>query len=276
VVKILRPIALACALASASLLPARAARAESPADVAFAPPPWIGVTMDKGSDIGVPVLHVVRGSPAEKGGLKKGDRIVTVDGARVAAASDVSRTVQAHKIGDHVSLEVDRAGSSVSMTLALAERPTGDEILRMDLVGAAAPPWTRVTPLSGAPASLDKVKGKVVLVDFWATWCGPCRMLAPKLTALKDRFGAQGLTVVGITTDDAAKAALFAERAGMRYGIVVDNDGATSGAYGIVALPTMLLVDKKGIVRDVFVGYDPAHDAKVEAAIKSLLAEHAR
>lgn len=115
----------------------------------------------------------------------------------------------------------------------------------------------------------------IVLVDFWASWCGPCRMLAPRLSALKDKFGAQGLTVVGITTDDAEKAAVFAEKHQMRYGIVVDNSGDTSRAYGITGLPTMLLIDKKGIVRDVFVGYDPSGDARVEAALKTLLAETA-
>lgn len=100
-------------------------------------------------------------------------------------------------------------------------------------------------------------------------------MLAPRLSALKDKFGAQGLTVVGITTDEAEKAAVFAEKFQMRYPIVIDKDGDTSRAYGITGLPTMLLVDKKGIVRDVFVGYDPTGDARVEATLKTLLAETA-
>jgi peroxiredoxin len=98
-------------------------------------------------------------------------------------------------------------------------------------------------------------------------------MLAPRLSALKDKFGVQGLTVVGITTDDAEKAAVFAERHQMRYGVVVDKDGDTSRAYGVSALPTMILVDKKGIVREVFIGYDPSGDARLESTVKTLLAE---
>ncbi len=98
-------------------------------------------------------------------------------------------------------------------------------------------------------------------------------MLAPKLSALKDQFGAQGLSVVGITTDDAERAAVLAERHGMRYGIVVDKDGETSRAYGVTALPTMLIVDKKGIVRDVVIGFDPSSNVRVEATLKTLLAE---
>jgi thiol-disulfide isomerase/thioredoxin len=122
---------------------------------------------------------------------------------------------------------------------------------------------------------IERSKELPVVVDFWASWCGPCRMLAPRLSALKEKFGAQGLTVVGITTDEAEKAAVFAEKHQMRYGIVVDKDGDTSRAYGVSALPTMLLVDKKGVIRDVFIGYDPSGDARLEASLKTLLAETA-
>ena len=242
---------------------------------AFVGPPWLGVSMDAGGDIGVTVEHVVRGSPAEKGGVRAGDRIVGVDGAKITAPGHVTRAVGAHKVGETISVEVERRGAAVTASVVLASRPSGDEILKMDLVGAAAPAWSKVSALAGAPTSIDQLKGRVVLLDFWASWCGPCRMLAPRLSALKDKFGAQGLSVVGITTDDAEKAAVFAEKTQMRYGIVVDKEGATSRAYGVTALPTMLLVDKKGVVREVFIGYDPGADARVEAALKTLLAETA-
>jgi thiol-disulfide isomerase/thioredoxin len=236
-------------------------------------PPWLGVSMDAGGDIGVTVQHVVRGSPAEKGGLHAGDRIVAIDGAKTTAPGQVTRAVGSHKAGETVAVELERHGASTTASVVLAARPSGDEILKMDLVGAPAPAWTKVTPIAGAPAGIDKLKGRVVLVDFWASWCGPCRMLAPRLSALKDKYAAQGLTVVGITTDDAEKAAVFAEKTQMRYGVVVDAEGETSRAYGVTALPTMLLVDKKGVVREVFVGYDPGAEARVETALKALLAE---
>lgn len=237
--------------------------------------PWLGVQMDAGSDIGVTVQKVVRGSPADKAGLHAGDRIVAVDGAKTTAPAQVTRAVGQHKVGETVSVDIERRGAATTSSIVLAARPSGDDILKMDLVGAPAPVWTKVAPLAGAPSSIAQLRGRVVLVDFWASWCGPCRMLAPRLSALKDKFGAQGLTVVGITTDEPEKAAVFAEQHQMRYGIVIDKEGDTSRAYGITGLPTMLLVDKKGVVREVFVGFDPSGDARLEVALKALLAEAA-
>lgn len=261
------PVALAGEPGSA---PAPSAPAPSPGLPAA---PWLGVQMNAGSDIGVTVERVVRGSPAEKAGLRQGDRIVSVDGTKTTAAGQVTRAVGQHKVGDTVAVELERGGTATTANVVLAQRPAGDDILKMDLVGAPAPVWSNVAPLAGAPSSIAQLRGRVVLVDFWASWCGPCRMLAPRLSALKDKLGAQGLTVVGITTDDAEKAAVFAERHQMRYGVVVDKDGDTSRAYGVTALPTMVLIDKKGVVRDVFIGYDPSGDARLEAQLKALLAE---
>lgn len=237
--------------------------------------PWLGVSMDKGGDIGVRVEHVVRGSPAERGGVRIGDRIVTVDGARVTAPAHVSRGVAARRVGDTITLGLERRGTALSVAIVLGVRPTSHEMLRMDLVGQPAPAWRNVTPLAGAPASVASLKGRVALIDFWASWCGPCRLIAPRLSALRDRFGAQGLTVVGITTDEPTRAATFADRHGMRYPIVVDDTSDTSRAYGITGLPTMILVDKRGVVRDVFVGFDPDGSAELEASVRKLLAEPA-
>ncbi|MDF2697646.1 MAG: thioredoxin family protein, partial [Labilithrix sp.] len=198
---------------------------------------------------------------------------VSIDGSRVTAPGHVSRTVATHKVGDTVTLELERTGHAIRASVVLASRPSSDDLLRMHLVGAPAPAWSNVTPLSGAPASVAALKGKVALIDFWASWCGPCRMIAPRLSSLKNRLGPQGLAVVGITTDEAEQAAVFAERHQMRYPIVVDKDGDTSRAYNVTGLPTMILIDKQGVVRDVFVGFDPGGEAKLEAAVKKLLAE---
>jgi thiol-disulfide isomerase/thioredoxin len=237
--------------------------------------PWLGIAMDAGSDVGVRIEQVMRGSPAERGGLRVGDRIVEIEGTRVTAPSQVSRSVAARKVGETMTIAIERTGTALRMPVVLIARPSSDELLRMHLVGAPAPAWSKVTVPAGAPASMASLRGRVVLLDFWATWCGPCRMIAPRLSALKDRLGAQGLSVVGITTDEPEAAAVFAERHHMRYPSVVDAAGETSRAYAIAGLPTIVLVDKAGVVRDVTVGFDPTGEPRLETAIKKLLAETA-
>ena len=113
----------------------------------------------------------------------------------------------------------------------------------------------------------------MVLVDFWATWCGPCRMIAPRLSALQDKLGAQGLSVVGVTTDPAEKAATYTELSGIKYPSLSDPGSMVSRAYHVSGIPSLFVVDRRGVVREVFVGFDPTRDAKLEALVQALLAE---
>ena len=237
---------------------------------------WIGVAMDPGTPDGVRVTHIVKGSPADKGGMRDGDRMVRIDGARVASPAEVQRAVAGHAVGDVLAVIVVRDGKESTMRLALAVRPAGDEVLRMDHIGSFAPTWVGLQTASGTvPASVSAARGRVVVVDFWATWCGACRLTTPTLSAWQARYGAQGLSVVGITTDETVTAATFAEKHAMRFGVASDPNGETTHAYGVSALPTLFVIDKRGVVREVAVGYDPSHEAQVEALIKTLLAEPA-
>jgi thiol-disulfide isomerase/thioredoxin len=193
----------------------------------------------------------------------------------VTSATQVMRIVAAHSVGDVVPVVVRRADKETTARVELAARPSNDEIVRMDHVGTFAPAWVGTTALTGAPSGLDKLRGRVVVLDFWASWCGPCRYAVPKLSALDARYRGQGLTIVGMTTDDAETAAVAATRLNMKYGVVVDERAQTSSAYGVSALPTMFVIDKRGVIRHVVMGYDPSEDARVEQLVQQLIAEPA-
>lgn len=124
----------------------------------------------------------------------------------------------------------------------------------------------------------DKVlKGKVVLLDFWATWCGPCKEASPTMQKFHTNYAKSGLKVIGVNTsefDDAAGAAAkYAKAHNYTYSMTPKSD-AFAAKLGVRGLPTFILVDKKGKVRKVWIGYDPkGSPSEMEALVKKLLAE---
>lgn len=254
------------------------AKAAPPVFPAAPAPGWLGISMSTNGPepAGVKVEHVIRTSPAEKAGVKDADRITRVDGAAVSTAGEVTRLVSRHRPGEVVSLTLVRDGKEITIFATTASRPTAESIARMEHVGAFAPAWTKLTTVTGTmPASVQAMRGRVALIEFWATWCGPCRLTQPELGALQAKYGPHGLTVVGITSDDAQQAADYARRTGMGFAAASDIDGSTNKAYGVISLPTLFILDKTGVVRDVVVGWEPGQQARVEKIVQTLLAEPA-
>jgi peroxiredoxin len=242
--------------------------------------PWLGVELDKAGTVprGVRVHHAVRSSPAWSAGVRDGDVILRVEDALATRPDDVIREVAAHLPGAVVRVVLLRSGAEVPLTITLQAIPDGDEMLRLDKVGAQAPAsWKSLAAVSGPlPAGLGELRGRVVIVDFWATWCMACRMSAPKLTSWQAKFGAQGLSVIGITDDPVEQASAGAQDFGMRYAAVASDESyATQRAFGVRALPTVFVIDKRGVIRDVSVGFDPRKEAQMEALLRRLLAEPA-
>lgn len=125
-----------------------------------------------------------------------------------------------------------------------------------------------------AGASLESLRGKVVYVDFWASWCGPCRVSFPILEALRTEFGAQGFEVLAISVDERESDAIgFLEEVPVSYPVVLDPTGATPSAYGVRGMPTGYLVDRAGIVRDIHEGFRKSDAEKLRAKITTLLGE---
>jgi cytochrome c biogenesis protein CcmG, thiol:disulfide interchange protein DsbE len=121
--------------------------------------------------------------------------------------------------------------------------------------------------------SLDQWKGKVVLVDFWATWCEPCKKSFPKLEELRVKYGASGLEIVGISEDDEDGGAIkkFAETYGAKFPLLWDKDKSLAGKYKPPNMPSSFLVDKNGVVRHVHLKYRDGDEREIEQEVKSLL-----
>ncbi|HTS17423.1 MAG TPA: TlpA disulfide reductase family protein [Verrucomicrobiae bacterium] len=128
-------------------------------------------------------------------------------------------------------------------------------------VGDPAPDFS-VMDLSNHPVTLASYRGqKVVVMDFWATWCGPCRMGMPGLQDLHDKYKDRGLEVLSVNQGESAnQVSNFIQRKKYSFHVVLDADGAVGNKYGVQAIPTLVAIDKQGNVRYMSVGYSENED----------------
>ncbi len=270
------PVAAASPMPMASMSAGRAPES-APGAAAVDPdaPGWLGVELAAvpPGEPGVLVRDVLRGSPAERAGLQAGDVIVSVAAENVLGPADVVRIVSLHHPGERLPVGLLRAGTERLFAVPLDARPDQNALMRSEFLGAPAPRWQTLATVKGSlPSDLTELRGRVVVIDFWASWCVACRLAIPTLNAWHDRYGARGLTVIGITTDPAESALQASVELGIDYAVASDPDGGTSRAYRAMALPTLFVLDRQGTVRDVSVGYSSDHLAEVEAKLRELMA----
>jgi len=141
--------------------------------------------------------------------------------------------------------------------------------------GKPAPDFS-LRDLANQSQTLAQHKGKVVLINFWATWCGPCQVEMPHLQAMAKELGPKGLVVLGISADaarDASKVKPLVVSKGLTYPILLDPQTTVVAQYNPTkTLPFNVLVDRAGNIDQVFSGYNPGDEVKLRAAIEKLLA----
>ncbi len=147
------------------------------------------------------------------------------------------------------------------------------------LIGSAAPELAAEVVSGEGPSTLKDASGKVVIVDFWATYCHPCRKSFPKYQELVERFGGD-LAVLAVALDapeDVSKEQLveFADEAGVKFKILWDKDQSAVKNYNPRRMPTAFIVDRSGVVRHVHAGYEDGEEEKISREIEALLGEAA-
>ena len=138
------------------------------------------------------------------------------------------------------------------------------------LIGKPAPDF-RISTLDGSPVELAEFKGKVLILDFWATWCGPCVSELPKLSSVAKQFPTEQVTLLTIDQEepkDSIEAFLSARQLKVRVGL---DSGKLANKFGVDSLPTTVIVDPKGNVAFVRVGAADDTELKLKSAIEKLL-----
>ncbi len=149
----------------------------------------------------------------------------------------------------------------------------GSSLASSGLTGQTAPDFV-LKSATGENLRLSEYRGDVVMINFWATWCGPCRQEMPLLDELYGRYQRVGFNLLGINIDDDSRRAMaMVNELGISFPVLFDEDKKVSKLYEVEAMPLTILLDREGTVRHVHHGYQPGYEQKYLNEIRSLLRE---
>ncbi|MBS0395525.1 MAG: TlpA family protein disulfide reductase [Proteobacteria bacterium] len=164
---------------------------------------------------------------------------------------------------------------TLALVLALAAgAATVSGARAADAVGQPAPAFSLPLRGGGGTLGLDKLRGQVVMVNFWASWCEPCRKEFPLLDQIYKKYRAAGFTLVGVNVEpDSKDAEGFIAKTPVTFPIVFDKDSAVSKGYHVSGMPTTVLIDRKGVLRWVHRSYVPGDENEYLNQVRAMLTE---
>lgn len=244
---------------------------------------WTGLSMAnlKEAPLGAPkeyktqITHVYKASSGDKAGLKKNDLITAVNGIPVTRFQDIGNVTRGQSIGFSFTLTVYRDGKSIDAKIFIEEKPSDMQLRLKEVFEGSSMIAFEAESMNGSDKgkkiSSEMYKNKVIILDFWATWCGPCRKTMPILEDLHKKYYDKGLVIIGLSNEDKSEIGKFLEKQPLVYSIGYDSFGSVKKDYEVDKLPTMFLIDKKGIVREVGIG--TSHLNNIEQDIQKMLQE---
>lgn len=140
--------------------------------------------------------------------------------------------------------------------------------------GSGPAPQFTLDSRAGAKISLAQYKGQVVMLNFWASWCGPCRQEMPLLENIYKKYSKMGFTLIGVNVEPDSKAAnAVLEKIPVSFPIVYDRDSKVSKLYDVSGMPSTVIIDRKGQVRMLHKGYKPGDENEYLDSIRALIRE---
>jgi thiol-disulfide isomerase/thioredoxin len=232
--------------------------------------PWLGVTFKKSTFENHLALNVIGVHP-ESGcfaaGMVAGDLIVGVQGNPLNDMAQIQSAVSGHKAGQMIKVEISRDGKKMNLTVPLTDRPDDISSLTGSAIGSKIAKFGENFYRNGEKR---KEKPKATLLDFWATWCGPCRKTLPVLANIYKKYGSRGLEVIGIADEPLSTLNKFYEQQHRSpYPLYRDAKKEMWMRYGIHAVPTLMLLDKDGYIKRVWSGAPTEY--MIEQILKDVL-----
>jgi peroxiredoxin len=160
--------------------------------------------------------------------------------------------------------------TAIALTLALSGAAL---TVQAEPVNTPAPDFT-LESRSGDNIRLEDHRGEVVMLNFWASWCGPCRQEMPLMDDIYSRYQDLGFTILAVNVDENRDEALrFLESVPVNYPILYDPESSVSELYEVPAMPTTVMIDRDGQARYIHYGYKPGYETEYEAQIRELVRE---
>lgn len=216
--------------------------------------PWLGFSFKKGvyeNHLALEIQGVHPLSGGIQAGIRPGDLIIAVSGKPFTDMTVIQNAVSKAKSGDRISLEILREGEKIKVSILLTERPDDVSELTGSLIGSKS-----LALGENFYINKEKVlqKPKLTLLDFWATWCVPCRQTSPILARLYQKYASKGLEVIAVSNENQKELNAFEKTHASPYPMYRDASQALWRHYGITAVPTLLLLDSKGYILKVWSG----------------------
>ena len=192
------------------------------------------------------------------------------DDGPAAAQSRIEESAPGTKSTAELPATVRMLGRVVAAMFGV-DRDSTEKTASVHLIGQPAPKFELPSAVGGT-TKLEDLRGQVVVLDFWATWCGPCMKALPELEKLKNEFAGKGVTILGVNQRDDRDAVLEATKAlGTTFKHVLDADGKVGEAYEVSAIPQTVLIDGEGLIQSIHQGYSPSLFRELSAKISKLL-----
>lgn len=158
-------------------------------------------------------------------------------------------------------------GSALALSAGAAVCTTGHAA-----IGSGTAPDFTLRTTAGGNLRLQEQRGRVVMVNFWATWCGPCKIEMPHLVRLYEKYRASGFQLLGVNIDDDPRNAMAgATKLGITFPVLLDGDKRVAKLYDLSTMPTTLLIDRDGTLRHVHRGYREGYELTYDQQVRELL-----